>query len=190
VTLRRSATSGILAGVDVGPGCSVKDSFSALDLTRHGFEVLFDARWIFRAPAPEFGARQAADEAAGQDDLVWEPVDATTLAGWSAMQDTTAFRSSLLSEPGVVILAAESAGRSVAGAVLSHTGAVVGISNVVWTGATSPAAVWRGLSAQTSVLFPGLTMVGYESGADLMAPLDAGFREIGDLRVWAIPAES
>jgi hypothetical protein len=33
-------------------------------------------------------------------------------------------------------------------------------------------------------------MVGYESGADLMAPLDAGFSEIGDLRVWAIPAES
>ena len=33
-----------------GSGCSVKDSFAALDLRTHGFEVLFDARWIYRRP--------------------------------------------------------------------------------------------------------------------------------------------
>lgn len=202
VTLRRSATSDILAGVDVSAGCSVKDSFCALDLRAYGFEVLLEARWIFRAPAPELGARPvaAANAAAvvegavdgdgeSDGDLVWERIDSTSLGDWSALQGSPdTFRSSLLAEPGVVILAARSAGRLAAGAVLSHTGAVVGISNVVWTGVTSSAGVWRGLSAQTAVLFPGLTMVGYESGADLIAPLDAGFAELGDLRIWGIPS--
>jgi hypothetical protein len=30
--------------------CSIKDSFSDLDLADHGFERLFDARWIYRVP--------------------------------------------------------------------------------------------------------------------------------------------
>jgi hypothetical protein len=38
----------VLDGVDSGPGCSVKDSFADLDLTPHGFQVLFDATWICR----------------------------------------------------------------------------------------------------------------------------------------------
>jgi hypothetical protein len=46
-------------------------------------------------------------------------------------------------------------------------------------------AVWPGIAEQVSLLFPGLAMVGYEAGADLMAPLNAGFTEVGDLRIWA-----
>jgi hypothetical protein len=40
-----------LARIDDSPGCSVKDSFASLDLTRHGFRVLFDAQWIVRGPS-------------------------------------------------------------------------------------------------------------------------------------------
>jgi hypothetical protein len=38
----------VLAGLDLSPGCSVKDSFADLDLAPYGFTVLFDAQWIHR----------------------------------------------------------------------------------------------------------------------------------------------
>ncbi len=40
----------VLKVADTGPGCSVKDSFSTLDLSPRGFTVLFDAQWIHREP--------------------------------------------------------------------------------------------------------------------------------------------
>ncbi|WP_239135543.1 hypothetical protein [Actinoplanes derwentensis] len=42
----------MLDGIDIGPGCSVKDSFADLDLAPRGFEALFDATWIWRPPDP------------------------------------------------------------------------------------------------------------------------------------------
>lgn len=45
----------ILAGIDLSPGCSVKDSFATLDLAPAGFEVLFDAEWIYREPVESPG---------------------------------------------------------------------------------------------------------------------------------------
>src|SRR4051794_38055707 len=36
----------VLARVEGGTGCSVKDSFADLDLAPSGFQVLFDATWI------------------------------------------------------------------------------------------------------------------------------------------------
>ena len=38
------------ADLDRSAGCTIKDSFAALDLTAHGFRVLFEAQWI-TAPA-------------------------------------------------------------------------------------------------------------------------------------------
>ena len=35
-----------------GPGCSVKDSFAIVDLAAGGLEVLFEATWFHRPPAP------------------------------------------------------------------------------------------------------------------------------------------
>jgi hypothetical protein len=218
VTLRASAGRGILRDIDASSGCSVKDSFAALDLSDDGFEVLFDARWIFRAPGPE----RAGDAAArtNTDGMVWSVLDPADLGDWSALHsnvttsdhgsgdrntgdrntgdrntsdrgsgdrstgDRGTFRPSILVEPGVVFLRADVENSLVAGAVLSHTGAVVGISNVVTTQGIADDALWRGLTDQVSGRFPGLAMVGYESGADLIAPLDAGFTELGDLRVW------
>ncbi|GAB4004008.1 hypothetical protein GCM10029992_47720 [Glycomyces albus] len=34
------------------PGASVKDSFADLDLTGHGFDVLFESQWIHRPAGP------------------------------------------------------------------------------------------------------------------------------------------
>jgi len=201
VTLRSSAGRTILRELDLAPGCSVKDSFAALDLADDGFAVTLDARWIFRAPDPEPsrstqavpgrpgepGASDAKTRSpqAALDGIVWSVLEPEALGEWSALHSGVGtFRPSLLAEPGVVLLRADVAGTLVAGAVLSHTGAVVGISNVVSTPGTADDALWRGLTEQVSGRFPGLAMVGYESGADLIAPIDAGFTELGDLRVW------
>ena len=184
VTLRSSADREILDELDTSPGCSVKDSFAALDLSHDGFDVRIEARWIFRAPEPESPAESTTRDLHPPDGIVWSTLDAADLDEWSALHASEAFRPSLLAEPGVVLLRADAAGALVAGAVLSHTGAVVGISNVAAVPGTADDALWHGVTDQASRRFPGLAMVGYESGADLIAPLDAGFTELGDLRVW------
>ena len=66
-----------------------------------------------------------------------------------------------------------------AGAVLTDNGAVVGVSNVFGGASAYTAAV-----GETSIRFPGRTVVGWEAGEDLLAAEAAGFRAIGDLRVW------
>ena len=50
--------------------------------------------------------------------------------------------------------------------------------------AADAVAVWRSLTLLATRMFPRLPLVGYESGSELLAALDAGF-EIGDpLRIW------
>jgi|SRR6266545_2979009 len=41
----------VLSGIDTSEGCSVKDSFAALDLAAAGFRSLFRAEWLAREPA-------------------------------------------------------------------------------------------------------------------------------------------
>jgi len=49
MTLTPDATvEDVLDGIDLSPGCAVKDSFGCLDLSQAGFEVLFEATWITR----------------------------------------------------------------------------------------------------------------------------------------------
>ncbi|HEY4456169.1 MAG TPA: hypothetical protein VGN81_17790 [Pseudonocardiaceae bacterium] len=56
ITLRPTAIpDDFLPHIDASPGCSVKDSFAALDLTWYGFVELFRAQWIHRpagSPGP------------------------------------------------------------------------------------------------------------------------------------------
>jgi hypothetical protein len=51
-------------------------------------------------------------------------------------------------------------------------------------------AVWRDLTILATSTFPGLPLVGYESGDELKAARKAGFK-IGDpLRVWVLSQRS
>jgi len=43
----------VLLAVEGFEHCSVADSFGALDLSAAGFELLFDATWVHRAPLAE-----------------------------------------------------------------------------------------------------------------------------------------
>ena len=74
----------------------------------------------------------------------------------------------------------------VAGALLNRSRTVVGLSNVF----PNPGALaegWTGLLATVVQLFPGLPIVGYESGDSLDAARDYGFTSLGPLRIWTKP---
>ncbi|MFF5054924.1 hypothetical protein ACFY1S_17260 [Micromonospora sp. NPDC000663] len=173
VTLRPGVDpDALLDRIEGGPGASVKDSFADLDLSGHGFEVLFDAQWIHRPPT---------DRPAGTP---LAPVDtAQRLAAWAAAHGGgQLFRPRLLANPRVRVLARYDERDAVTcGAVVSGEG-VVGVSNV-FTRTGDPADVWRGVLAT----LPGVALVGYESGTDLALAIEAGFAPLGPLRVWLHP---
>ncbi|MEV0214081.1 hypothetical protein [Micromonospora sp. NPDC050695] len=161
VTLRPGVDpDALLARIEKGPGASVKDSFADLDLSGHGFVVLFDAQWIHRPPT---------------HGPPGTPLTRVTtperLAAWAgAHGGGELFRPELLTSPGVRILAREDErGGIVGGAVVSGEG-VHGVSNV-FTRTADPLDVWQGVLAT----LPGVALVGYESGPDLPVALQAGF---------------
>jgi hypothetical protein len=138
----------------------VKDSFAELDLSRMGFETLFEASWIrsvMPAPGPS-------------TDIEWR-------------RETQAQSLVPLDDPDFALITGRRGFRVVAGGMLYRAEGVVGLTNVV-AEAADAVAVWRALILHAAKAFPRLPVVGYESGDELQAALDAGF-EIGDpLRVW------
>lgn len=181
VTLRPGlAADAVLALVDAGPGCSVKDSFADLDLAPSGFDVLLEASWIWHpAPAPRGPAsawREVTDEAGL---VAWE-------AAWAAGPPSGVFRPGLLGRRGVRLLAEGADGAVRAGCVVTRGSAgVVGLSNVFDVDGGDP---WPGILGWVAAHLPGRAVVGYERGADLAAARSAGFVPVGDLRVWLCQA--
>jgi hypothetical protein len=164
VTLSPAVTPAeVLRDVDTSPGCSVKDSFSTLDLSPHGFEILFDASWIRRDPAPVTGGP------------TWPPT-----ADFDAWEVGHVFRPALLGDPGISFLSGAEGG-----VIANVTGPVVGVSNLFATGDVDEA--WAYAVRSIAARHPGLPMVGYESGDDLAVAHRAGFRSTGALRVWIKP---
>ena len=165
VTLEPGRSPEIVAAALPTGATSVKDSFADLDLTGAGFRVLFEARWIAHAPV---SPRPSGLRVVSSPD---------ELAAWAAVHGGEAFAPALLEDPTVVVLA--SGDPITAGAVLTDAGAVIGVSNV-FGGASAYSAV----VGEAARRFPGRTVVGWEAGEDLAAAEAAGFRAIGDLRVW------
>jgi hypothetical protein len=168
----------LLGRIDSSPGCSIKDSFASLDLTGHGFQVLFDSEWIVRAPS--------------------NPQSHPANPSWTIVRDVEAFhawetawrggdgpldvlRAGLLRAKAITVLAAQVDDRIVGGAVLSRSAAVVGISNFF---AEDPSEGWPGCLALIGALFPATTLVGYESGDALDVARTRGFDAVGPLQVW------
>ena len=189
---------------------SVKDSFAALDLSGLGFDVLFEATWLWLDTVRrtfwsashllegEEGGKKVrrTPESATHRELVWSVVnDAAGLARWEAawagLQPGQVvpgreriFRRGLLREPGVALLAGARDGQVVAVAAANQTGEVVGLSNV-FAPAAEAAGCWAGAVAFAAAQFPGRPLVGYERGDDLTLAQAVGFVPVGPLRVWA-----
>jgi hypothetical protein len=139
---------------------AVKDSFHTLDLSRRGFELLFDAQWI-RGGMPAEGPSA---------DIVWQR-EAKGVAGLP------------FDDPAFAMFTGRRGFKVVAGFMLYRAEDVVGVSNVVAETADTP-AVWRTLTLTAAQTFPRLPVVGYESGGELQAAVKAGFEAGDKLRVW------
>jgi hypothetical protein len=149
-----------------------------LDLVPHGLTPLFDAEWIALSPPPD-GDDQGWDTVATQGELArWE-------AGWTGGGDVTGlFQSALLADPDCAILACQRDGSLVGGATTYTTDGVTGILNVFKIGIAARELLTSAVRA-VAALRPGLPIVGYEQGEDLVAARAAGFRVLGPLRIWA-----
>ncbi|MBI1296091.1 hypothetical protein GC175_14150 [bacterium] len=165
---------------------AVKDSFMELELTEQGYNVLFEASWIWRDAHVEEGP-SAADAI---DWLTVEDADQLREWEWGWMQTDSAegdyqgiFKSSLLDSPDVVIVGGWARGHFVAGGIGFVTGDVVGVSNL-FTPQDDPLHCWQRVTYLIRERFPGKSMVGYEAGDSLVLARGDGFAPIGSLRIW------
>ncbi|HRK31229.1 MAG TPA: hypothetical protein PLD59_09135 [Tepidisphaeraceae bacterium] len=165
----------------------LKDSFCEIDLSSRGFSALFEANWIWRDPSAPLPSVDASD------DVAWHTIETdSALAEWERAwasgdppgdRHPRQFPPSLLSCSDHRFIGGYCAGKVVAGAIANRTGEVVGISNVFQT--INPATCWRGAMRFIENEFPGLPIVGYERGNDLLIAQAAGFEVQGMLRVWS-----
>jgi hypothetical protein len=158
---------------------AVKDSFSVLPLEPAGFRLLFEAEWIVRP------AQLARPGEGGR----WIRVRSEPgLAAWEAAWGESAsmprvFLPALLGRSEIAILAAlDAEGAVAAGVVANWSGNAVGLSN--FFAREEREALRAGCVEAAQREFPGLSLVGYESGQDLAESRALGFLPLGSLRVW------
>ncbi|MFN8444086.1 MAG: hypothetical protein U0175_25110 [Caldilineaceae bacterium] len=169
---------------------AVKDSFAELALSALAFELLFEATWIWHAPSAPLPKVDDQDvqwvrlEDAAQL-TQWETAWSGNPIGQSATPQPPLFLPALLTNPNVAFVAAYQGSAIIAGAIANRTDTVVGLSNLFTPAAEDSVAFWAGCVATAQATFPGLPLVGYESGADLACAEAVGFEKLQSLRVWA-----
>jgi hypothetical protein len=169
----------LLSRIDTRPGCTIKDSFACLDLSAHGFRVLFDAQWIVSPASPGTAWDVPSD---------WTQI--TDLDGLSLWEEAWChdnepkglFLPELFSE-GTVVLGRFKNDKVVAGGIVSRSAHVAGLSNV-FTRIGQATDTWSALARGARTCFPNLPLMGYERGEELIHAQRAGFDSAGSLRVW------
>ena len=168
---------------------AVKDSFASLDLTALGFVPLFDAEWIaLSGDVPGAAGVPAGhrwcDVACEADLADWEKAwrgDEAANEPWART-----FLPRLLDEADVRFVSVRREDRIVGGGILNRGAGVVGLSNCFALDG-APEDIWSVLVVRARLAFPGATLVGYESGADLETARRIGFETVGALRIWCTP---
>jgi hypothetical protein len=170
-----------LARAGPRPPWAVKDSFAVLPLAGEGFRPLLDAEWIVRpvggAAAPRPPSRRWIRVESEQELAAFE-------AAWGeSAGKARVFLPALLRRPEIAFLAAlDGEGLVAAGVVANRSERAVGVSNFfapAGRGELRAEAV-----AAAADAFPGLPLVGYESGHALAEWRGLGFLALGRLRVW------
>jgi hypothetical protein len=167
---------------------SVKDSFRALDLTALGFELLFEATWLWRgvfptAPPRPHTATRWTWVSSSPELANWETAWAGDAANASPVPRPRLFVPALLTNPDVAFIAGYQDQAIVAGAIANRTDDIVGVSNV-FVPSNESIEFWSGCIASVQERFPGLPLVGYEREQDLTAAQAVGFERVQNLRVW------
>jgi hypothetical protein len=162
----------------------VKDGFRRLDLSAEGFDLLFEAAWVW-APAQSLRVSDG-----------WERVrDAEALTAWEqawqacgSPADRRVFPPSLLSEDHIAFLGLPSNDGYNAGCIVNWSEGCVGLSNVF--SASADIEVHAAAAGAAAKLADGQPIVGYDRGAALKALIGCGFEKVGDLRVWVFDGAS
>ena len=166
----------------------VKDSFCSLDLAARGFQPLFEAMWLWRAPFQPLPNRAASGlhwtwVQSAPELAKWEMAWSGSPANNPSTQQPHLFLPALLANPEIVFIVAYQDQELVAGAIANHTDDVVGLSNV-FVPSDDPVAFWAGCVAMAQERFPGVPMVGYERGPELASAQETGFEILQPLKVW------
>lgn len=161
---------------------AIKDSLARLELTPLGFQLLFEASWIWRTPNSKLknnvdGIRWTMVQSAGELErweLAWsdEPTNQRV--------QPHIFLPSLLDDESIRFIAAYRGNKIIAGVVANLTGDVVGVSNIF----APNDALWADCITAVTNVFPDLPLVGYEHGDTLTFAKTLGFEELGRLKVW------
>jgi len=168
---------------------AVKDSFAVLPLEDAGFRILFEAEWIVRAVRRGGMGRRSLG---GHWFCVHsEPALAEWEAAWGESQgQARIILPDLLRRSEIAILATRGGSDAIrAGAIVQRNGNAVGLSNFFAHGEQRASLRAECIDAATDA-FPGLPLVGYESGQDLAESRALGFSSLGALRVWVSVATS
>ncbi|MCL5994544.1 MAG: hypothetical protein M1546_00625 [Chloroflexi bacterium] len=171
------------------PNLAIKDSFCALDPAPFACHLLFEATWLWRStslPKPlDTATRFHWGVVTEPSDLArWETAWNGPSADDQSLPPARIFLPALLTDNDIAFVAAHQDGHIVAGAIANRSGDVVGISNVFTREEDAP-RFWAGCVATVMDQFPGLPLVGYESGSELVIARQCGFAALGPLRVWA-----
>lgn len=175
----------LLARIDASDGASVKDSWSALDLTDDDFARLVVGQWLWHDGTGHPSAPTSS--------LVWRRIDTAPemrawTAAWTDEPDAASIlHPTLLAEPGVHVLAASSTGESeapiVAGCIVNVTDGVAGLGNLfIRSGDTGSA--WSGAVTAAREVVGGIPIVSWEAGDSIDAAVAAGCETLGPLTVW------
>ena len=117
--------------------------------------------------------------------IAWEQSWAGEEVNAAAIPERRIFMPGLLADTNVVFVSIQGADGIVGGGILNRGADVVGLSNLF---GPSIDLVCRSLTGMAGEIFPGLPLVGYESGVELAAAHHAGFDTVGTLRVWRLRA--
>lgn len=170
-------------------GLSLKDSFANLDCAAAGYDILFEASWIWREPGLAMPPAPAGAPAAWSTVTSPEDLRAWEDAWWADARNnldaptSRQFPDSLLASPNHRFFVKRDGRRVIAGAIANRSPGALGLSNTFCTGSAT-FNDWDGLIRTAGERFPGVPLVGYERGEALALAQSAGFAPVGALRVW------
>lgn len=164
----------VLRAMELHEHGSVADSFGALDLAPHGFDLLIDATWLHRPAATASGGLPAGWSVVTQPGL---------LDDWNDHNETiTVLLPPLLDHPHFTFLARHEGDLLTAGAVLHLAGPTVLLSNS-WS-IPGRYLDLREVVACVDALHPGSPAIDYAWDEELAALRGLGFDPVGPQRVW------
>ncbi|WP_442599885.1 hypothetical protein [Neobacillus sp. D3-1R] len=153
---------------------SLKDSFANLELESYGFQVLFNAEWIFH---PSVTSSEKIDSN-------WTTVTSEDeLAKWNMANSTeNIILPSILKREDMKVFIHEYEG-GLSGFIAHLDAEVVGVSNVFSEEYPSE-KLWKDIVQLVSNQLPNFNLVGYERGEDVSNAISCGWESLGPLKVW------